>query len=184
MTENELCPGDRLQALVEAMGVDERQAIADLELLLARHPDDARLHFLKGSLAAGRQDYEAGIRDIRRAVEIAPEFWIARYQLGFLQLTSGESLAAQESWGPLHGLSEGHYLRVFVNGLIHMIHDRFPEAIEAFERGMMLNEENLPVNADIKLIIDEIRERAGDGDAVSSSVDLLLRQSMMKATRH
>jgi len=53
MTENELCPGERLQSLVEAMGSDERQATADLELLLARHPGDPRLHFLKGSLAAG-----------------------------------------------------------------------------------------------------------------------------------
>jgi len=184
MTENELCPGERLQSLVEAMGSDERQATADLELLLARHPGDPRLHFLKGSLAAGRQDYEAGISDIRRAVEIAPEFWIARYQLGFLQLTNGEALAAQESWGPIHGLPESHYLRVFVTGLIHMIHDRFAEAIEAFERGVRLNEENLPVNADIRLVLEELRARPIDNDATSSSVDLLLRQSMMKATRH
>lgn len=184
MTEVELCPDERLQTLVEAMGGDERQSIADLELLLARHPDDPRLHFLKGSLAAGRQDYDAGIRDIRRAVEIAPDFWIARYQLGFLQLTNGEPLAAQETWGPIHGLPDRHYLKIFVNGFIHMIHDRFSEALDAFERGILLNEENQPLNGDITLIINEIRNRTGDDHASTSSVDLLLRQSMMKATRH
>jgi tetratricopeptide (TPR) repeat protein len=185
MTEVEFCPDNKMQALIEAMGDDEKQAIADLEILLANYNGDARLHFLKGSLAAARQDYAAGIEEMRHAVEIAPDYWIARYQLGFLLLTNGEPHAAQEAWGPLHGIPRDHYLRIFVTGFIHMIHDRFGEAIEDFQQGMLQNSENLPMNADIQLIVDELRARpAGDDEESLSSVDLLLRQSMMRATRH
>lgn len=185
ISSTDLCPAERLQALVAAMGDDEKQANADLEILLGRHPDDPRLHFLKGSLTAARQDYSGAITEMRRAVEIAPEYWIARYQLGFLLLTSGEPHTAQEAWGPLHGLPDNHYLRILVTGLIHMIHDRFVEAIEQFQRGMLENTENAPLNSDIQLIVEELKGRETEGEAQSlSSVDLLLRQSMLKSTRH
>jgi len=181
----DLCQPERLQALVTMMSQDEKQALTDLELLLGQYPEDPRLHFLKGSLAAARQDYSLATSEMRRAVDLAPEFWIARYQLGFLLLTSGEPHAAQEAWGPLHGLPENHYLRVLVTGFISMIQDRFAEAIERFQQGMLANAENPAVNSDIQLIIDELKFRdAESAESSTSSVDLLLRQSMLKATRH
>jgi tetratricopeptide (TPR) repeat protein len=181
----DLCPPDRLHALVAMMATDEVQATAELEILLAGHPNDARLHFLKGSLAAAGQDYEAGIAEMRNALDLAPEYWIARYQLGFLLLTSGQPIPAEEAWGPLHGLAPNHYLRIFVTGLVHMTHDRFGEAIECFQQGLLENTENPAVNADIQLIVEELKQKGtDDSEASHSSVDLLLRQSMLKATRH
>ena len=183
--ETDLCPGGRLETLLAMMSEDEKQANATLEMLLGKHPNDPRLRFLKGSLAAARQDYVMGVSEMRQAVDLAPEFWIARYQLGFLLLTSGEPHAAQEAWGPLHGLPENHYLRVLVTGFIYMIQDRFAEAIERFQQGMLANAENPAVNSDIQLIIDELKARdLESADSSTSSVDLLLRQSMLKATRH
>jgi len=85
----------------------------------------------------------------------------------------------------LHGLPENHYLRVLVTGFIYMIQDRFGEAIERFQQGMLANAENPAINSDIQLIIDELKSRdAESGESSTSSVDLLLRQSMLKATRH
>jgi len=185
INETDFCPGNRLETLLAMMSEDEKQANATLELLLGQHPNDPRLHFLKGSLAAARQDYALGVSEMRQAVDLAPEYWIARYQLGFLLLTNCEPHAAQEAWGPLHGLPENHYLRLLVTGFIYMIQDRFGDAIERFQQGMLANSENPAVNNDIALIIEELKNRDSDGVGQStSSVDLLLRQSMLKSTRH
>ena len=52
------------------------------------------------------------------AVALAPDFLIARYQLGFFELTSGEVDNALATWGPLLRLPEDNYLRQFVEGML------------------------------------------------------------------
>ncbi|HWA90264.1 MAG TPA: hypothetical protein VG889_09535 [Rhizomicrobium sp.] len=180
-----LCPPDRLGAVVAMMGSDENAALRSLDETLRAFPGDARLHFLKGSLLAGRQDYAAARLEMRRAVDLAPDYGIARFQLGFLLLTSGEPYPAQEAWGPLHALPEGHYLRLFVEGLTALIQDRFDDTIRLLEEGMARNSEIEPMNRDMQLIIEEIRRRPPPGarDAAPSSVDLLLQQAAIKANR-
>src|SRR5579872_4604048 len=96
-----LCPQPELDAL-RAQG--EGQRVATLERLLASHPADARLHFLKGSLLAGREDFKGARAAMETALRLAPGYAVARFQLGLLRLTGGEPVAAQEIWGPLHGL--------------------------------------------------------------------------------
>lgn len=181
------CPDDMIAGLLETVAGDEPAGVAELERLLARYPDDPRLHFLRGSLLAAAQDYAGARRAMRRAVDLAPDYAIARFQLGFLLLTSGEPHAAQEAWGPLHGLASNDYLRVFAEGLTHLVHDRFAETIARLEDGIARNQDNPAMNNDMRMIIDEARRKlAGDGDSdsLSSSAHLLLQQAALKATRH
>jgi Flp pilus assembly protein TadD len=181
------CPDDVIAGLLETVTNDEPAGISQLERLLTRYPDDPRLHFLRGSLLAAAQDYTAAHRAMRRAVDLAPDYGIARFQLGFLLLTSGEPHAAQEAWGPLHGLAASDYLRLFAEGLTHLIHDRFAEAIARLEDGISRNQDNPAMNNDMRMIIDEARRKLavdGDTDALSSSAHLLLQQAALKATRH
>ena len=185
MTDNDrkLCSEARLSALLAAAAKDEARATGELTALLLDFPSDPRLHFLKGSFLAGKQDYAAARMAMRRAVDLAPDYGIARFQLGLLLLTSGEPYAAQEAWGPLHGLAAEHYLRLFVEGLCHLIRDEFGRAIQSLEEGIARNAENPAMNRDMQLVIDEInRKRSDSGGA--SSVDLLLQQAALKATRH
>jgi tetratricopeptide (TPR) repeat protein len=180
----EQCPEDRLNALLGDIRQDERRGMRELDTVLGVYPNDPRLHFLHGSLLAGRQDYAAARAAMQRAVELAPNYAVARFLLGFLLLTSGEPIAAQETWGPLHALPEEHYLRPFVTGLTHLIHDEFSDAIRLLEQGISRNQENAPMNRDMQLIIEEARRKsAGKGGAVSS-VDLLLQQAALKSSRH
>lgn len=182
-----LCPEEKLEALVSMVGEDETRGTYYLEDLLGEHPEDARLHFLKGSLLAGRQDYTSARASMRQAVDLAPDFEIARFQLGFLLLTCGEPHAAQEAWGPLHGLAPGNYLRIFVQGLCHLIRDEFDDAITALQDGIARNSENPAMNNDMQLIIGEVRRKlsASDEDvAPVSSAHLLLQQAAFKATKH
>src|SRR5271167_2708654 len=110
-----LCPADKLQALI--VQGDTGDGPRRLDDLISAYPEDPRLQFLKGSRLAGQGDYRAARTAMRRAVDIAPDYVVARFQLGLLELSSGEPIAAQETWGPLHGLPRDNFVRLFVEGL-------------------------------------------------------------------
>jgi Flp pilus assembly protein TadD len=185
-THRTLCTDSEIAAMIDAYKRNPSQGLRELEQALAAHPSDARLHFLKGSWLAGQEDYAAARPSMRYAIELAPNYSVARFQLGLLELTSGEAIAAQETWGPLHGLPQGNYLRLFVMGLCHLIRDEFADAVRCLEEGVSLNRENEPVNHDMRMVADEIRKKHGSrgkgGEAVSS-VGLLLQQAALKS-RH
>jgi tetratricopeptide (TPR) repeat protein len=186
-TESQLCPQDKLSSLMTAIGSDEPRAMRALDTLLSAYPRDARLHFLRGSLLAARQDYKAARAAMRHAVDLAPDYAVARFQLGFLLLTSGEPYPAQEAWGPLHALPVDHYLRLFVEGLTRLIRDEFSDTIRLLKEGVERNRENLPMNRDMQLIIDEVRGKMSaqaNGEAPVSTVDMLLQQAALKSTKH
>jgi tetratricopeptide (TPR) repeat protein len=153
----DLCSDTEMEALMQALQAENGTGLAAVDRLQAKYPDDPRLAFLRGSLLAGiGRPFEA-VAALRRAVELAPDFAIARFQLGFFQLTSGEAGAALESWGPLALLPDDHYLRHFVGGLTYLIRDEFAPAVVLLETGIAANQENLPLNADMRLIIDQIK---------------------------
>ena len=191
MTGAEMCDADHLAQLVERLATHEAEGLSALQAALRDWPGDPRLHFLQGSFLAGNQDYAAAVSAMRRAVDLAPQFDLARFQLGFLLLTSGQAYAAQEAWGPLYSLPPGTYLRLFVEGLSHLIRDEFSQAVAALEDGIGRNDENEPMNADMRLIIAGIDARDTDfpsqDDANAepvSAAQMLWQQAALKSTRH
>jgi Flp pilus assembly protein TadD len=156
-------------------------------MLFDRHPGDARLHFVRGSLHAGRGDYALARSEIATAIELAPDFAIARFQLGLLHLTSGDAHAAEAVWQPLLSLASDNPLRSFAEGLYALIRDDFAVALAMLERGIAANHDNAPLNHDMKLLIDEIRGRnleATDEAKASSATHMLLQQATIRPTRH
>jgi tetratricopeptide (TPR) repeat protein len=149
-----LCDDAAIEKLL-AIADDSDAGVREVDRLLAAHPEDPRLHFLKGSLLIGLARHLEAHAAMSRALEIAPGYDIARFQLGFFELTSGEAEAALATWGRLGLLPEGHYLRLFVEGLQHLIADRFSECISSLGSGITLNLENLPLNRDMELIIGQ-----------------------------
>lgn len=170
--------------LVRSIETDDAGDARKVEAVIARHPEDPRLHFMLGSILAGKGKAIEAHEAMSRAVEIAPGFALARYQLGFFELTSGEPERALSTWGPLLAAPRDNYLRVFVEGMTHLIRDEFAEAIDRFEAGIGLNTENPPMNNDIRLLIAECRKlqegaRPGsgdDGDDELSATSLLLNR--------
>lgn len=143
---------------------------------------------MKGSVLAGTGRSIEAHRSLARAVELAPDYAIARYQLGFFELTSGEPQKALATWGPLLAESDGSYLRKFVEGMAHLIRDEFTPAITLFERGIELNIDNQPMNNDIRLLIAECRKlqrsfaaRGGENSELSAT-SLMLDQLSGKKT--
>jgi tetratricopeptide (TPR) repeat protein len=177
-----LCSDEQLERLMEAMQAGEADEMKQADRLIAEFPGDARLHFLRGSILASIGRPIEALPALRKAIEIAPDFVIARFQLGFFQLTSGEPAHALSTWGPLALLPDGHYLRSFVAGLTHLIRDEFAAAIDHLRAGIAANEENPPLNRDMQLIIEQTSAllsqpaTTDDGDTAESAASFLLGQ--------
>lgn len=186
----DLCSDESMQALVLEMQSPQGEQVDHIDRidkLLAQFPEDPRLHFLRGSNLIGKGRLIEAHHSLSRAVTIAPDFAIARFQLGFFQLTSGEAENALETWGRLDRLPDGHYLRKFVDGLRCLIRDDFQGAIDTLRAGILLNEETPPLSRDMQLIIDRclplLATGPGDGaEAAASETSLILQQFSKRTT--
>jgi tetratricopeptide (TPR) repeat protein len=169
---SELCDDGRMQVVLTAAEADAADGFAAVEGLLREYPCDHRLHFLKGSLLIGLKRFIAAHRALSQALEIAPDYHLARFQLGLFELTSGEADTALQTWQPLDALPSAHWMRLFVDGLRHLAEDRFPECIASLRAGIAANDENLPLNADMQLIVAECeRLRGAEEDGANDVAD-------------
>ncbi|WP_447726050.1 tetratricopeptide repeat protein [Sphingomonas koreensis] len=181
------CPDGELEMLMTALASGAQDAFAQLEARVSQYPGDARLHFLRGSLLIGAGRAIEAHAALSEAVALAPDYALARFQLGFFELTSGEPARARRTWEPLDAqLSPEHYLVRFANGLRELIEDRFEGAIMQLEAGIAANDENLPLNGDMQLIIEECRKQLGSSEpeGEASATSLLLDQFATRDTMH
>lgn len=177
-TAQELCPAELISQLIEEL--DGPKGMDRLSAAMERYPDDPRLPFLKGSLLAGKGDYASAHSHMLRAVEIAPGYRIARFQLGLLELSSGDAEKAGETWAPLAAEMPQDSLSLFARGLQHMARDEFAPAAELLESGLEANHEHPAVGRDMAGLLSEIRAKLMPDDLPDGEVSLtqmLLRQS-------
>jgi Flp pilus assembly protein TadD len=185
-SETPLASPEEVQALAQAMGGDSDAALVQLQAAADQFPGDGRVHFLLGSLLASLRRYDEARAAMQRAVEFAQDFPIARFQAGFLELTSGNAAGAEHYWQGLAALPANHFLRLFSAGLTSMAYDRFEEAIATLSEGIARNQEVLPLNNDMRLLIEEMqRTKPQDPTAepVTSAAHLLLQEYLNK-TKH
>lgn len=182
-----LCPDDRLAAILQLLQSDDHAALAEMETLLVQYPADARLHFLKGSVLAGIQRYEDGRAAMARAIEISPGFELARFQLGFLEFTSGMAAEAFETWAPFDALPDNAPFRLFALGLACLARDDFGGCDRLLRQGIEANREHPLINGDMQLILDEIAGQLSESTAApvvekeaASAAHQLLQQFELK----
>jgi len=180
--ENAACPDDLLIAVLTLASQQPGKALLEAGGLCEAYPLDARLHFLLGSLLAGDQQYDLARNAMARATELAPDFALAHFQLGFLHITSGEVSQALEAWQGLAALDEGDPLRLFASGLAALAKDDFGLAKSSLEAGMAANLENPALNRDMALILGQLG--GTPVDEPTSSTHLLLQQYANRQTRH
>ena len=182
----DLCTDDAIARLVAIASDDDQAGLAEADTLIRAHPGDPRLHFLKGSLLAALTRYEAGEAAMAHAVQIAPEYEIARFQLGLLQLSSGKPAAAETSLAPLIALADDNPLKIFAEGLVLLMRDQLAAATDRLGDGIALNTDFPPLNRDMQMLIDETRAKLNEasGDEPLSPTQQLLQSFASRQTRH
>ena len=156
--EQVLCPDPLVATALSVVQGNDEAGLSELERLLKTYPNDPRLHFLKGSVLAGIQRYEEGRAAMQQAVAIAPGYELARFQLGFLELTSGMPADAEATWAAFAQLDEAAPFRLLSSGLNALAQDDFAEADRLVKLGMKANTEHPLVNGDMQLLLDEVRD--------------------------
>jgi tetratricopeptide (TPR) repeat protein len=101
---NRLEPGQASAAVAEGLAQLQssnlEQALKTVETELKAHPSDAFLHYLKaeiisqGGPAVGSPEFNDALKAATRAVQLQPDFPLARNVLGNLYLQSGENARA------------------------------------------------------------------------------------------
>jgi tetratricopeptide (TPR) repeat protein len=185
MNDSHVTPDDLLQPVLEQIQRNDDQALDALDRLVDRFDLDPRLHFLRGSVLCAIERYSEARLAMEKAVGLAPEFDLARFQLGFLELTSGDVTAAQSTWLPLMNLPADEPLKLFVLGLNKMVIDEFDAAITLLEEGISRNTVLPPLNGNMSLLVEEMKAKrttpVSDGE---SDANFLLRQYAFKDTKH
>lgn len=147
---------------------DAAQALACLKASAERPDAPAQALFMLGSEYAQLGLVDPAKAAFGRAVARGPDFPLARFQLGMLHLTCGEVDAARDVWAPLAALAASHpqaYLACFCRGLCHLVAEEFSLAMQALADGLALNNDNPPLNDDMRRVLDAIRQGPGNPGA-------------------
>jgi len=120
-------------------------------------PTDPRILLLLASQYAALGQTDAAEASYTALLQMAPDFAIARFQLGLLQFTCGRPAVAIATWGPLEQLPSDHYLRAFVQGFWFLSQDEFEKACNSLQMGIALNQDNPALNHDMHMMLEHIR---------------------------
>jgi tetratricopeptide (TPR) repeat protein len=167
---------DRLLAEGLAASRDQRTeaALDFFAQASALRPASGVPHFLIGSehASAGRMD-EAETA-FANAVLLAPEFALARYQLGLLHFSSQRAALALVTWQPLFDLPATDPFGHFVRGFAALAQDAFAEALQHLQRGLACDAGNPAVAEDIRKVVVAVEALAARSEPAPDAVHVLL----------
>jgi tetratricopeptide (TPR) repeat protein len=97
-----------------------------------------------------------------QAIDMDPELHTARFQLGLLQITQGNTQAAAEVLLPLEALPTTAALHHFGKGLLCLIREELTPCREALLHGIELNSAsstpNLALNRDMQMLLQSLAD--------------------------
>jgi tetratricopeptide (TPR) repeat protein len=141
---------------------DSARAIALFVRASEARPAAGLPHFMLGSEYAALGEFGKAETAFANATRLAPDFPLARYQLGLLQFSSGRAAVALLTWQALLELPGTNPLPHFVHGFESLAQDRFDEALASFRKGLALNTDNPPLSGDIEKVIARIEAMGHD----------------------
>ncbi|MEO6938249.1 MAG: hypothetical protein ABI171_23175 [Collimonas sp.] len=144
------------QAIRASQANDSDAALSLFEQAGKEEPGSPLPHFLMGAELAQLGKMAEAEAAYARAVILAPEFLIARFELGVLQFVTARPAIAMVTWQPLLQLPDSDPLKQFVLGYGALAQDAFDDALHHFEQGIVANTTNAALNGNIQLLIAEI----------------------------
>lgn len=141
------------EGLAASQADNSPRAIDRFERAIALAPGEGLPRYLLAAELAARGDMDKAESAFASAVRLAPEFAMARFQLGLLQFSSGRAELALLTWQPLRALPQTDPLPHLVAGFEVLAIDQFDEALGHFQRGLALNHGNDALSGDIEKVI-------------------------------
>lgn len=143
---------------------DGGHALAYLKEAARRADVSAQALFMLGCEYAQIGMIQEAKAAMAEAVEQGQDFPLARFQLGMMHMATQELEAAKAVWQPLSDLGPQHpqgYLATFQRGMRHLIAEEFDTAIQTLGEGMAQNQENAPLNVEMRRISDALERLPG-----------------------
>ncbi|WP_455211764.1 tetratricopeptide repeat protein [Kaarinaea lacus] len=141
-------------ALKASQANDTQKSIGIIKTALDQSPDDARMWYMLGTLYGDIGIYDKAVLNMEKALEIDPNYAIARFHLGLLHLMAGQQNAADTTWLPLNALGETHYLTLFKAGLLKIVEDEIEQGIALIREGINRNHLVESLNKDMETVIE------------------------------
>ena len=172
MAYERLNADEMLRIAIEAIQADRTAEAVDLlKSLLEREPDHVFATYLLAAEHAQLGMLDEAERGFGRAVELAPDFDIARFQWGQLDWARGEPDAARSAQQPLAAKADGHALCHYARGLIATAQDDAQAAAAELQLGLSCPQEIAALEADMRRLIGSLQGLAqSDGSMATPAV--------------
>lgn len=157
MIYDRLSNDEILRVALEAVNGDRTAEALDLlKALLERDPSHVFATYLLAAEHAQLGMLDEAERGFGRAVELAPDFDIARFQWGQIFLSRGEPAAARSALQPLAEKGAGDALCFYARGLIAAADEDASVAIAELERGLACPQDIPALASDMRRLADTL----------------------------
>lgn len=143
-------------ALHAASGNDPGAALPYLKESVMRPDATAAARFLLVSVYAQLNLFEKAIPEMEASLALDPTMGVARFQLGLMHLTCGDTMRALDVLLPLADFGPAHYLAHFGAGLRQLIRNELDAAVQSLATGISLNKDIAAMNNDMRRIIERL----------------------------
>ena len=162
MTYEKLDNDELLRIALEAVNQDRNgEAVSMLKTLLERDPTHVFATYLLAAEHAQLGLMDRAEEGFRKTVQMAPDFSIARFQLGQLCLVKGDPVAAKSMLAPLTNLPEGDALLGYAKGLIAAADEDAGEAIHQLQAGLVCPQEIPALAMDMRKVLENLLALGG-----------------------
>lgn len=157
-----------LDAINHARSAD---ALSLLKTLVERDPANAFGHYLMAAEHMQLGMVDRAEEGFRRVVGLAPDFPIARFQLGQLYLVKGDEASAISTLTPLTALHTGTALSFYAKGLVAAASGDAASAIDELRAGLACEQEIPALAGDMqRLLASFLASQNGDSALPESPV--------------
>ncbi len=162
MTYEKLDNDELLRIGLDAINHDRHaEAVGLLKTLLERDPRHVFATYLLAAEHAQLGMMDRAEEGFIRTVAMAPDFPVARFQLGQMFLVKGRAAAAQETLAPLAQLPPGQALSHYARGLMAASQEDAAGAIAHLQAGLACPQEIPALAADMQRVIAQLQAIAG-----------------------
>jgi tetratricopeptide (TPR) repeat protein len=170
MSYEKLDNEELLRVALDTINQDRHaDAVSMLKTLLEREPTHVFATYLLAAEHAQLGMMDRAEDGFRRTVALAPDFPMARFQLGQALLVRGVGIEAREVLAPLANLPGNVALSCYARGLIAAANEDAAEAIAQLEAGLAYEQDIPALAQDMQRVVGNLRALAPANELAAST---------------